>query len=136
MQSATAGVPNNKLIWLGRVMSFVPAAFLFFGSFVNVLLLPAAVEGTRQFGYPASATRPIGIVLLISVILYLVPRTAVFGAILLTGYFGGAVATHLHHGDPLMFLVIPVFVSALLWGGLYLREPRLRALIPLRNPEL
>ena len=92
------------------------------------------VEGTVQLGYPESVLLGLGIVLLACTVLYVIPRTAILGAILLTGYLGGAVATHVRVGNPLFTHVLfPVYLGVLIWGGLYLRDERLRALIPLRR---
>jgi hypothetical protein len=105
--------------------------FLSFDAVLKVLKLPVAVEGTVQLGYPESTIVGIGIVEVVCLLLYLIPRTAVPGAILFTGYLGGAIATHVRIGSPLFtHILFPVYVAALLWGGLYAREPRLRALVP------
>src|SRR5207248_10572637 len=94
----------------------------------------AIVKATIGLGYPESVIIALGVILLVCVILYLVPRTAILGAILLTGYFGGAIATQMRVGNPLFSHVLfPVYLAALIWGGLFLRDSRLRALIPLRN---
>ena len=121
-------------LWTGRIMSALPALFLFADG-VGKLVKPApVVEGTVQLGYPESVLVGIGIVLLACTVLYGIPRTAVFGAILLTGYLGGAIATHVRVGSPLFsHILFPVYLAVLLWGGLYLRDERLRALIPLRR---
>jgi DoxX-like family len=91
------------------------------------------VETTLQLGYPESVILGLGIALLASTVVYLIPRTSVLGAILLTGYLGGAVATHVRVGDNLFSVIFPVLLGALLWGGLVLRDARLRALLPLRS---
>jgi DoxX-like family len=121
-------------LWTGRIMSALPALFLFVDS-VGKLVKPApVVEGTVQLGYPESVLLGLGIVLLTCTVLYVIPRTAVFGAILLTGYLGGAIATHVRVGSPLFsHTLFPVYVALLIWGGLYLRDDRLRALMPLRR---
>ena len=99
------------------------------------LVKPApVVEATVRLGYPESVILGLGIVLLACTALYLIPRTSILGAVLLTGYLGGAVATHVRVGNPLFSHVLfPTYLGALIWGGLYLREDRLRALIPLRR---
>ena len=129
----TAPVAKGRL-WTGRVMTALPALFLFMDA-VGKLAKPAAVvEGTIKLGYSESVLTGLGIVLLVCAILYVIPRTAVMGAILLTGYLGGAIATHVRVGAPLFtHALFPVYVAVLVWGGLFLREPRLRALIPLRR---
>jgi hypothetical protein len=126
--------PSKGRLWTGRIMSTLPALFLFIDA-VGKLLKPApVVEGTVQLGYPESVLLGLGIVLLTCTVLYVIPRTAIFGAILLTGYLGGAVATHVRVGSPLFsHILFPVYLAVLIWGGLYLRDERLRALIPLRR---
>jgi ABC-type transport system involved in cytochrome c biogenesis permease component len=121
-------------LWTGRIMSGLPALFLLIDA-VGKLLRPApVVETTVQLGYPESVLLGLGIVLLTCTILYLMPRTAVLGAILLTGYLGGAIATHVRVGSPLFsHILFPVYLAVLIWGGLFLRDERLRALIPLRR---
>jgi hypothetical protein len=134
MQATTLTVPiSPKPLWGGRILSGLPALFLLLDA-VGKLVKPAPViEGTIRLGYPESVILPLGIVLLACTILYLIPRTAVLGAILLTGYLGGAVATHVRAADGLFPIFFPVIIGALLWGGLYLRDNRLRALLPLRS---
>jgi hypothetical protein len=125
---------SNRATWAGRVASGLVVLFLLFDGVIKVLQLPFAVQATTELGYPASATWPIGAIELASLALYAFPRTSVLGAILLTGHLGGAVATHLRVGSPLLgYTLFPLYVGALLWGGLYLREPRLRALVPVRG---
>ena len=121
-------------LWTGRIMSALPALFLLIDA-VGKLVKPApVVEETVQLGYHESVLLGLGIVLLACTVLYVIPRTAILGAILLTGYLGGAVATHVRVGSPLFTHVLfPVYVAVLVWGGLYLRDERLRALIPLRR---
>jgi hypothetical protein len=113
-------------------MSALPALFLLFGGVMDLIKPPSVVEGTLKMGYPESIIFGLGIVVLLCTILYLIPRTAVLGAILLTGYLGGAVATHVRILD-LRSLPFPILFAVLLWGGLYCRDSRLRALIPLRS---
>jgi hypothetical protein len=135
MQSSvqTAPVPRKKN-WAGWILSGLPALFLLADS-VGKLVRPApVVEGTVQLGYPESVLIGLGIVLLVSTVRYLIPRTCVLGAILLTGYLGGAVATHVRVGHPLFtHTLFPVYFGVILWAGLYLRDERLRALLPLRR---
>jgi hypothetical protein len=121
-------------LWTGRIMSALPALFLLVDG-VGKLVKPApVVQGTVQLGYPESVLLGLGIVLLSCTVLYVIPRTAILGAILLTGYLGGAIATHVRVGSPLFsHILFPVYVAVLLWGGIYLRDERLRALIPLRR---
>lgn len=122
--------PASKVeLWVGRVMCFVPALMLLAGGVINLAKPPFAVEGAAKMGYAEYTLVPLGMVLIASVVLFLIPRTAVVGAILLTGYLGGAVATHVRAGDPLPQIFIPAIFGAVLWGGLVLRDPRLRAVI-------
>jgi len=126
--------PSKRRLWTGRIMSALPALFLLVDG-VGKLVKPApVVEGTVQLGYPESVLLGLGIVLLTCTVFYVIPRTAILGAILLTGYLGGAVATHVRVGSPLFsHILFPVYLGVLIWGGLYLRDERLRALIPLRR---
>ena len=115
-------------------MSGLPALFLFLDGIGKLAKPKPVVDGTIQLGYPESVLLGLGIVLLICTILYVIPRTAILGAILLTGYLGGAIATHVRVGNPLFtHTLFPVYVAVLVWGGLFLRESRLRALIPWRS---
>jgi len=133
MTSVAQPVSQKRRI-AGYVLTALVALFLGFDTIAKVLVLAPAVQGTTQLGYPAQSVLWIGIIQLICVVLYLVPRTAVLGALLLTGYLGGAVASQLRVGAPLLsHTLFPIYVAALLWGGLYLREPRLRALLPFRR---
>jgi len=129
----TAPVSKKKL-WAGRVISALPSLFLLMDAFGKFIKPAPVVEGTLLLGYPASVILPLGIVLLVCTVLYSIPRTSVLGAILLTGYLGGAVATHVRVGNPLFtHALFPIYVGALIWIGLFLRDERLRALIPLRS---
>lgn len=121
--------PGVKSLWIGRALSGVAVLFLLFDAAMKLFRVPAAVEGTTQLGYPASVLVPLGIVQLVCLVAYAVPRTAIFGAILWTGYLGGAIATHVRLGNPLLSHVLfPVYVALLLWGGLWLRDARLRTI--------
>jgi DoxX-like protein len=132
--AAPGATSPRRLLVAGRILSGIPVLFLLLDAGMKVLQLPAAVEGTKQVGYRPEVVLPLGIVQLACLVLYLVPRTAVLGAILWTGYLGGAVATHVRIGDPLLTHVLaPVYVASFLWLGLWLRDARLRALVPLRT---
>lgn len=121
-------VPASRaMLWAGRIVSALVVVFLLVDSFVKILKLAPAVEGTVRLGYPAGVVFPLGIVLLVCVVLYAIPRTSVLGAILLTGYLGGATATQVRVEDA--WFVFPVFVGVLAWGGLFLRDHRLRVLV-------
>jgi len=122
------------MTWTGRILSALAAFFLVFDSMMKILKLSAAVEGTTRLGYPESVVLGIGVIELVCVVVYLIPRSSVLGAILLTGYLGGAIATHVRVGSPLVFYTLfPIYVAILLWGGLFLRDHRLRALLPLSS---
>jgi hypothetical protein len=119
-------------LWAGRVLTALVTAFLLFDVTLKLLHPPMVLEGTAKLGYPESSILVTGILLLACVVLHLVPRTAVLGAVLLTGYLGGAVATHLRVGDPVFsHTVFPVYVGALIWAGLVLRRPSLAPLLGL-----
>jgi len=134
MSSETQTVPESKgLFWTGWVMSALPALFLLVDGAMKLVQPEVVVKTTVELGYAEAVILPLGIVLLVCTILYLVPQTAVLGAILLTGYLGGAVATHVRAGQGPIEILFPVVFGALLWGGLVLRDRRLRALLPLRN---
>ena len=120
---------SNRALWAGRIISTLPALFLLIDGIMKLVKPRVVVEATAQLGYPESVIVGIGIVLLACTILYLIPRTATFGAILLTGYLGGAVATHVRISGPLFNIIFPVILGAMLWGGLYLRDQRVRSLV-------
>jgi hypothetical protein len=121
------------MLWAGRVMSVLPALFLLFDGGMKLVKPEFVVKATVEIGFPESAIVPLGIVLVACTLLYLIPPTAVLGAILLTGYLGGAVATHVHVGHGAFEILFPGVFGALLWGGLYLRDERLRSLVPWRT---
>jgi hypothetical protein len=129
---------SRKGLWAGRIISGLVVAFLAFDvvlKFVTPAPAPV-VEAFTHVGWPLNLAPVLGMILLVSTVLYVIPKTSILGAILLTGYLGGAVSTHLRAGDPLFSHVLfPTYLGVLLWGGLYLREDRLRALIPLRSPK-
>ena len=130
--SPTTDAPGIKSLWLGRALSGVAVLFLIFDAALKLFRVPDAVKGTTDLGYPASVLVPLGIVQVICLVAYLIPRTSILGAILWTGYLGGAIATHVRLGNPLFSHVLfPVYVALLLWGGLWLRDRRLRSLIPI-----
>jgi DoxX-like protein len=117
---------SNKLVWTGRALTGLVVAFLLFDGAVKLIPIEPVLEAFRRLGYPVEVARYLGAVLLSCTALYAIPRTQVLGALLLTAYLGGATATHVRVGDPFWF---PIVMGVLLWAGLYLREPRLRALI-------
>jgi DoxX-like family len=119
--------------WAGHVLSALPAAFLLVDAGMKLVKPAVVVEATVALGYPERVIVPLGIVLLACTALYAIPSTAVLGAIALTGYLGGAVATHVRVGGGVFPVVFPVILGVLLWGGLYLRDERLRSLVPRRT---
>jgi hypothetical protein len=131
--STTTRPRTAPRLWTARVLSAIPVLFLAFDGAAKVANVAPVREGMAQLGYPAEVGATIGIVLLACVALYAIPRTSVLGAILLTGYLGGAIATHVRVGSPLFsHTLFPIYIAAMVWGGLYLRDARLRALLPLR----
>ncbi len=122
--------PGAAAKWAGRVVSALPVALLLFSAAMKILNTPQFIEASKKFGYPDGALHRIGFLEVAVTLVYLVPKTSILGAMLLTGYLGGAVATHVRIGEP---FVIPLALGILVWVGLYLREPRLRALAPYRT---
>ena len=127
----TAPVSKGRL-WAGRIISWLPALFLLLDAVMKFVKPKPVIDGTVKLGYSESVIVPLGIVLLVCTVLYLIPKTAVLGAILLTGYLGGAVATHVRAQEGLFPVIFPVIVGALLWLGLYLRDTVLSKLVPVR----
>ena len=123
----------KKRLWVARILSFLPALFLLLDGVMKLLKPAFVVEATLKLGYPERVILGIGVVLVICTLIYLIPRTAVLGAILLTGYLGGAVATHVRAETGWFEVMFPFILCSLLWAGLVLRDDRLRTLIPLRN---
>ncbi len=122
----------DKWTWAGRVLTALLAPLFLMGVYMIFTKNPQATEGLVKYGWPESALSVIGWLELGSLVLYLIPQTSVLGAALLTGYLGGAVATHLRAGEP---VVMPVVVGIAVWAGIWLREPRLRAVMPWRRSE-
>lgn len=123
-------LPSKATLWTGYVLTALPAALLTMSAVMKITRADIAVEGFAKSGWPDNALVPIGIVELACVLIYLFPRTAVLGAILIVGYLGGATATHVQQSEP---FVVPVALGVVAWVALYLREPRLRALAPWRH---
>ena len=120
---------NKGALWAGRIISGLPVLFLLVDGIMKLVKPRVVVEATVQLGYPESVIVGIGVVLVACTILYLIPRTAVLGAILLTGYLGGAVATHVRVGGPVFPIIFAAILGVMLWGGLYLRDERVRTLV-------
>ena len=137
MIKATESTPQNfkaqshgrigRRIRAGTILSGAAVLFLLFDSLGKLLKVAPVVAGTAELGYPEGVIRPLGVVLLVCVVTYVIPRTAILGAVLLTGYLGGAIATHVRVGSPLLtHKLFPVYVAVVAWGGLLLRDERLR----------
>lgn len=127
---------SNRLTWAGRILSALPVLFMLGDGIGKLVQPPEVVDGTAALGYSLGSILGIGVVQLVCTLLYVVPRTAVLGAVLLTGYLGGAVATHVRVAHPwATHVLFPTYLGVMLWGGLFLRDPRVRALLPLRAPE-
>jgi uncharacterized membrane protein YphA (DoxX/SURF4 family) len=122
---------SRRALWAGWVLSLLPALLLVFSASMKLIGPPFVVESFAHLGWPERSVLPLGILELSCALLFLIPRTAVLGAILIAGYMGGAIATHARIGEPFL---TQAGVGVLAWLGLYLREPRLRGLIPLRRP--
>jgi hypothetical protein len=122
----------KAMLWAGRIVSAIPVLMMGVLGAVMLVKPPAnAAENMAKYGYPASVSQTLLVVEIACVVVYVIPQTAVLGAILLTGYLGGAVATHVRVGEPFLF---PVAFGVLVWLGLFLRDARVRALVPLRRP--
>ena len=121
---------SKKMLWAGYIMAALPTLLLLMSGVMKVVNPPFVAAGFGHLGYSDNLAQGIGIVELACVVLYLIPQTAVLGAILLTGYLGGATASHVRIGEPFHMAVL---LGVLIWGSLYLRDERLRALIPIRG---
>lgn len=132
LQSASLSLSNRRTSWsvvAGRVITGISIALMTLDASMKLFVTKEAMEGTAQLGFSPSIVLPLGLIQLACLILYVIPRTSSLGAALFTGYLGGAVATHVRLGNPMFTHILsPVYVAILLWGGLYLRDPRVRAL--------
>ena len=135
MQSAIQpGSLSKKALWGGRIMSGMVTAFLLFDAVIHLLKPAPVVEAFAKLHLPLSLAVELGIVELLCLVLYVIPRTSILGAVLLTGYLGGAVATQMTTSNSLFGeILFPVYVGVLVWGGIYLRDDRLRTLFPWRS---
>jgi len=125
---------GKKALWTGRILSGFVTAFLIFDAVIHLLKPAPVVEAFAKLHLPLSLAVDLGVIELICIALYVIPQTAIFGAILLTGYLGGAVAIQLTSSNSLFGeILFPVYTAAVLWGGLYLRDEKLRALVPWRR---
>ncbi len=133
MSSTTQTAPASSVsLWAGRILSALPVLLMVLGGTFGLLKPAAFAPGFVHYGYPDGAMMRITILEIACALLYAIPRTSVLGAILLTGYLGGATATHVRVGEPFF---LPIIVGVVIWLGLYLRDSRLRALVPLRASE-
>ena len=130
MQSNTQ-IVSTRRPWAGWIVSTIPILFLLLDGVMKLIKPAPVVEATIHLGYSESVIVPLGIVLIVCTVLYLLPATSILGAILLTAYLGGAVATHVRVGEGAFSIAFPIIVGIFVWGGLYLRNPRLRELIPM-----
>lgn len=132
--NSTSVTGSSKTIWAGRVITAIVVLFMLFDSITKILKVNAVVKASAQFGYSANTIMIVGIILFACVLVYLYPRTAILGAVLLTGYLGGAVEANLRIGSPLFTtLLFPVYFGILVWAGLYLRNQRVREFISFRK---
>lgn len=122
---------SSKRLWAGRIVSALPALLLLFSGSMKLLRVPAVIEGMAQYGYPEHLIFSIGVLEVGCTIVYLIPRATMLGAILMTGYLGGATATSVRIGDPAF--IGPVLAGVFVWAGMYLRDERLSALIHARR---
>jgi DoxX-like family len=121
---------SKKLVWIGRILSGLPVLLMLFSAVGKLLKPVQVIEGFQKLGYPDHTILPIGVTELLCTILYVIPQTSVLGAILLTAYLGGATATHVRVGEPFF---APIILGMVAWLGLFLRDSRLRTLLPLRS---
>ena len=125
---------SKKAVWTGRALTGVAVAFMLFDSITKILKVDAVVKASAQFGYPVSLLSAIGIILLCCIVVYVIPRTSILGALLITGYLGGAVEANLRIGTPLFTnALFPVYFAVLVWAGLFLRDKELWNILPLRR---
>jgi hypothetical protein len=136
MTMPVAREPGSAMLWTGRVVSGILTALFVLDATMKLLVVQPVIDGSLALGWPAdpATVRTLGLILLGSTVLYAIPRTAVLGAILLTGYLGGAIATHVRVADPLFtHTLFGVYLGVALWGALWLRDGRLRTLVPLSH---
>ena len=134
MTNASPTTTPKWMRWVSFILSGLVILFMLIDAAMKLLQFPVVLETTAQLGWPVASVVPVGVVLLICIALYAYPRTSVLGSILLTAYLGGTVATHARIGSPIFsHMLFGVYLCVMLWGGLYLRDERLRALIPFRR---
>jgi hypothetical protein len=126
-------IPQNKWMTIGGwIPSMLVSAMLVMSASMKLTRSPVAVEGMQKMGYPENSLVPIGVAEAGSAVLYLIPQTAVLGAVLVTGYLGGATDVHVRNGDEFLKVAVPVIFGVVAWFGLWLRDPRIRNLLPFR----
>jgi hypothetical protein len=134
MPTVSTGTISNSAIWVGRGLSGLVTLFLLFDGAIKLIPLDIVITTSLQLGIPTDLARTLGVLTLIGTVLYAIPRTSVLGAIWLTGYIGGAIYVHVLAGSPLLsHTFFGIYLALMMWGGLYLRDERVRALIPLRR---
>jgi hypothetical protein len=125
---------SKTVRWIGWILTGIIVAFMLFDGAIQLIAFDFVTQGMMEFGLPESYARPLGIVTLACTLLYAWPRTSVLGAVLLTGFLGGTIATHMPRPEPLLpHIVTALVMGAIVWGGLWLRDPQLRALLPWRR---
>ncbi len=133
--SSTDSVSKKKVI-IGRIMSGIAVLFMLLDSITKILKTPQVMQASVKLGYPENTIPIIGLILLLLTIIYIIPRTSIFGAVLLTGYLGGAVASNLRIMNPLFSnTLFPIYFAILVWGGVYLRDNFISQFIPFRKTE-
>src|SRR5262245_11944051 len=133
---ARTEAPDRRMLWAGRILSGLLVVFLLFDGAIKLVPLDVVNTTSQELGIPVHLSRTLGVMTLVCVLLYAWPRTAVLGAILLTGYLGGAIYVHVRAGSPLLsHTLFGVYLGLIAWGGLWLRDARLRALMPWRQDD-
>jgi hypothetical protein len=133
VHTSTSITPSPKTLWAGRSISGVAVLFLLLDTLAHLAVPPPVADAFREIGFPLGLSVSLGVLEAILIVIYVLPPTAILGSILLTGYLGGAVAIHLRVEHPVFQMLFPVIVGVLIWGGVFVREAQLRALIPLRR---
>ena len=134
MPSANQTAPVSKAsLWTGRIISALVVLFLIFDAVTKLMKVASVMQAFAKLGYPAGSAQVLGAILLVCVALYVNPPTSILGAVLMTGYLGGAVDANVHSGGPLLLILFPAIFGVLAWAGIYFRDTRLRALIPIRR---
>lgn len=131
-----AAPASRAALWTGRLLTALTVLFLLFDGVAKVMKVAPVLEASARMEVPERVIPGLGVILIAATLIYAFPRTSLLGAIVLTGYLGGATWTHVRMGGPAFPMVFPGLVAAMVWGGLYLREPRLRALLPVRRFEV